>query len=87
MYWGAPEGGAVFGFWTLTKRSCQPSGRTAVSRSTPSMLKPYCSSNGDHSPATPSMRSARAAVSSLWSASGSMSISRTWWLRAVVRPP
>ena len=57
MYWGAPAGGAVFAFWTLTSRSRQRLGRTTVWRSTPSMLKPCCSSKGDHSPATPSIRS------------------------------
>src|SRR5262249_33677094 len=50
-------------------------GKDGGLQSTPSMLKPCCSSNGDHSPATPSIRSARRAVSSLLSASGRMSIS------------
>jgi hypothetical protein len=51
------------------------SGRTAVSRSTPSMLKPWSSSNHENSPATPSMRSASRAVSSLLSAIVRMSTS------------
>lgn len=59
---GEPLGAAVLAFWTFTKRPRQPSGSTTVVRSTPSMLKPCCSSNGDHSPASPSMTSARRAV-------------------------
>jgi hypothetical protein len=56
-------------------RSRQPCGRTAVSKSTPSMLKPCCSSNGDHSLATPSIRSASRVVSSPLLARGRISIS------------
>ena len=75
MNCGRPDGAAVFAFWTGTSRSRHPAGRTAVSRSTPSMLNPCCSSNGDHSPATPSIRSAKSAVTSLLSAIGSTSTS------------
>jgi hypothetical protein len=50
---GLPAGAAVLAFCTLTRRSRQPWGRTAVSRSTPSMLKPWSSSKGENSPATP----------------------------------
>src|SRR5450631_3947894 len=72
---GSPEGAAVLAFCTLMSRSRQRSGSTEVSRSTPSMLKPWSASNGENSPATPSIRSARRAVSALSSAIGRMSTS------------
>ena len=50
-------------------------GQRTCSRSTPSILKPWVCSKGENSPATPSMRSANRAVSSLLSAMGSTSIS------------
>jgi len=75
VYWGSPSGAAVLAFWTLTSRPRQPVGSADVLRSTPSMLNPWSSSNGENSPATPSMMSARRAVSELSSAMGSMSIS------------
>jgi hypothetical protein len=65
----------VLAFRTRTSRLRQPTGRADVLRSTPSMLKPWSASNEESSPATPSMMSARRAVSSLLSAIGRMTIS------------
>src|SRR5580692_9853504 len=59
VYRGSPSGAAVLAFWTLTSLLRQPAGRADVLRSTPPMLNPWSSSNGENSPATPSMRSGR----------------------------
>jgi hypothetical protein len=70
----ADPSGLTMAFWTLTSLPRQPVGRADMLRSTPSMLNPWSSSNGENSPATPSMRSARRFVSEL-PAMGRMSIS------------
>ena len=72
---GSPVGPAVWAFCTFTSRSRHLSGSAEVCRSTPSMLKPCVCAKGESSPATPSISSARRAISPSVSVMGRMSIS------------